>query len=526
MTTASLLVLIGAVALAVGLVPRINAYTPADFREGLVTPERPLSLDPLIGADTSAVHDVGHLLYRGLMRLDGDAFPKPDLASSYSVDQSGTTYTVALSPGQRWSSGVPITAADVVATVQFAQAHATHERTLDAAISGVRAGTDGSNVVFTLAAPRASFVAALAQLPILPLGGLQARELSILARQATTPLPTSGPYRVQSADASAVELVANAHASSKPHLNRFELRLYASFDDAATAFTRGDVDGVLATTPAERARLASAPHARAHDIATFRFVDLVFNERVVGLDDPAVREAVAAAVDRRLLIAGALAGAGGLMQTDAVSRGLPWIATHDPREQASVAVADSTLQADGWVLGTGGVRVRGDVTLSYTLEVPDSQPLPQVATELAQQLQGMGMWLTVDVVPASSFVSSDVDGHAFQLALADWNAGPDPDVSAFWRSTATPPSGFNVSGGQPDPFLDQALDMLATLGTRAERQSAAASVSSHLAADLPALFLYTPTVSFVTRGAVSNVVVPAVGDAEARYDAVASWRRG
>jgi hypothetical protein len=67
--------------------------------------------------------------------------------------------------------------------------------------------------------------------------------------------------------------------------------------------------------------------------------------------------------------------------------------------------------------------------------------------------------------------------------------------------------------------------MLATLGERADRAAAAEKVDAHLASDVPAVFLYTPTVSFVTRGVVANVSVPAVGDSEARYDAVVAWRR-
>lgn len=525
MTVATLLVLVACSALGIGLVPRLSAFTGPDAREGLVASERPLSLNPLIGADTPAVHDVGHLLYRSLLRLDASAYPQPDLASGYAVDQSGLVYTVRLVHGQRWSDGKPITAADVLATFSFAQSKRANDRSVAGGIAGVHAKVSGDAIVFTLPTPRVSFIATLTQIPILPLGGQAQQQIAALPAQTSTPMPTSGPFRVLSSDSVALELVSNQFAASPPALSRFELRLYGSFDDAAVAFAHGDVDAVLATTPSQRARLLSQPQAVAHDIATFRFVDLLFNQRVSGLDDAAVRHAIGTVVDRQALVSGALFGSGGFVETDAITRGLPWISSAAGDAQPSADAARSALDAAGWVPGPGGVRQRNGVTLSFGLLTPDSDPLPRVANQLAQQLTQIGVGASVQVVQAASFVTVDLAPHAFQLALADWDGGPDPDVSAFWRSNASPPDGFYVSGGDADPFLDQALDMLSTLGSRSGRIAAAQSVSMHLHDDVPAVFLYTPMVSYVMRGPLAAAGVPRFGSSEARYEEVALWRR-
>ena len=83
------------------------------------------------------------------------------------------------------------------------------------------------------------------------------------------------------------------------------------------------------------------------------------------------------------------------------------------------------------------------------------------------------------------------------MAIASWDLGPDPDMSELWASTATPPSGYDVSGGAADPFLDQDLETLATVGQEAQRASAAARVAADLATDAPAVFLYAPEESLV-----------------------------
>ena len=93
--------------------------------------------------------------------------------------------------------------------------------------------------------------------------------------------------------------------------------------------------------------------------------------------------------------------------------------------------------------------------------MPDINPLPLVAHEVAVQLAAIGVQVTVSTVPPQTFLTGTLDSGHFQLAIDSWNPVPDPDVSAFWRSNAIPPHGYNVSGGAPDPFLDAALDMLA-----------------------------------------------------------------
>ena len=96
-------------------------------------------------------------------------------------------------------------------------------------------------------------------------------------------------------------------------------------------------------------------------------------------------------------------------------------------------------------------------------------------------------------------------------------------VSAFWRSNAVPPHGYNVSGGTPDAFLDAALDMLAESPARAVRIGAAGQVAALVADDAPAVFLYTPKVSVVFRSPAPTAPLPSIGPESARYDDIASW---
>lgn len=513
---------LAATALGIAASVRFGVVGGPDYREALVVGTVPFSLNPLIGTQDRAVHDIGHLLYRSLLRLDATAYPRPDLAQSYSVSSDGLTYTAVLAPRQRWSSGAVITPLDVVATMAFVQSSPVVDRSVAALVQGVKVSATGSTIRFTLPAPRASFAAALTQLPVLPLGSAKPAQVAADAAHPNVPLATSGEYRVTKTDDRSIALEANPFASPRAHLARVEFDLYTSFSAAAAAFTGGGSDALLATTPAQRAKLAQRSGSHAHPITTFQFVDLLFNERIPGLDDPVVRHAVATTVDRTALVRGALETDAGTPQVGAITRGLPWVGGAAPPPAASPATAAAALQQDGWTTGPQGMRVRGSTALDYLLTVPQVDPLPTVASEVARQLGTIGIRVRVAPVPAAQFMTPDLTQHDFQLALGDWDNGPDPDVSVFWRSNATPPQGFNVSGAPADPFLDQSLDVLASDTDPQARVAAATAVSRDLAADVPATFLYTPELTYLVHGSMS-MTIPAAGGSAARFDAIASW---
>jgi peptide/nickel transport system substrate-binding protein len=507
--------------LAASAVNHLKTATP-DYREGLVSDERPLSLNPLVGAMDPAVRDVGSLLYRRLLRLDSRAVPVADLASGYTVTPDGLTYQFTLANGQRWSDGRPLSVADVVATVQWVQSPGFGDDATAAPWRDVhvRAAQDG--VTFDLAGPRASFPALLTQLPILPIGSLSPSALAALPGKAALAMPSSGPFEAVNSSAAALTLFPNPHAPAQPRLNQIEIDLFASFADAALAFRRGSVDGVLAADPAERAQLVAAG-GTAHDFASFGFVDLLFNEREPILADGTVRQSIATAVDRATLVAGPLQGMA-IPQVGAIPAGVAWAAPRQAAPLANPTVAASALDADGWSLGSDGVRTHGAIRLQLRLAVADVVPFPQLAVAITSELAAIGVDVQVSSMPTTTLRQRLVNG-GFDMALAAWDNGPDPDVSSFWRSTALPPAGFNVSEGPADPFLDQALDRLATLSDVNARIAAAAAVSSQLADDLPAVFLDTPELSLVVRPGIA-VSLPPVGTSAARFDDVTSWHRG
>jgi peptide/nickel transport system substrate-binding protein len=498
------------------------ARTP--YREAVVAAERPLILNPLLARSDAASRDLSALVNCALLRLDARVSPAPDLATSWGVSGDGLTYRFALMAGRLWSDGQPITSADVSSTIALVQRQDFPDQSLASVWKGVTVSRqpDGA-VTMTLPSPRASFAAAVADLPILPASTANL-PIPQLVATAHVPVPASASMRVISSDAHKVELGPNPHAIRAPRLSGIEVRLEPDFAGVVRDLATGQADGALASNPEERAALAAVPGTQLHDQVTLRFVDLLLNTRIPGLSDPAVRRALATAVDRNELIQTALSGRG-VAQVDAIPAGIAWLGSGS-REQPDPVLANRALDAAGYVTDPRtGIRTKGHVRLDYTLAVPAAAPLPAVAHELAQQLMAVGVGATVVSVPADQFRSTVVTSPTYEMAVADWDNGADPDVSAYWRSNATPPGGFNVSGLPADPFLDHALDSLATELDPQLRAEAAQRVDQRIAEAVPAVFLYAPMVSFAVTDAVHDVTLPPAGSPAARYSGVATWVR-
>ena len=75
------------------------------------------SLDPASARSLEHMWVVDQL-YDGLVELDGALNIQPCLAESWAVDEAGLTYTFRLREGVRFSTGNPVTAADVVHSLE------------------------------------------------------------------------------------------------------------------------------------------------------------------------------------------------------------------------------------------------------------------------------------------------------------------------------------------------------------------------------------------------------------------------
>ncbi len=494
------------------------------YSEAVVAPPGPSALSPLVAPTNPVAQSVGALTSPGLLEPGRSGQPTLALAASWRIEAGGAKYAFTLSPKRKWSDGAPITTRDVAFTLAVLQSPQFPNTDLAAPWTGV--SLDASSLwagVFTLPGPSTSFPAA-AEDAIIPAGHYHdqvARYFKGGQRTVSLFPPSAGPFTVAANTPNAVRLTRNPYYRPRPRLAGFRLDLEPTSATVKGMLAAGTVDGWLASTPSDLAGLPS--DLVASRMTTYAFVELILNEQAYPLDTMAVRQAIASAINRGRLLSHALHGLG-RAQYGPLPVSIGW-ARAVAQPPASTVTPAQLLKAAGWTrTRPGGAFMKSRVPLKLTIDVPQVDPLPAAAAGLAAQLGKQGILATVRTLPQGGFVSTTLTSERFQAALVGFDNGPDPDLTALFLSGVEPGQSLNFSQAAPDPFLNHALDQLATAANLGARRSAYRTVSGRLSTDIPAVFLYTPVDVYYHLAGVHTPGVPSVGDPAQRFADVAAWR--
>ena len=352
------------------------------------------------------------------MRRDASGNLLPALAASYSISPDGLTYDFTLKKNIYFDDGKPITADDVVFTIN---------KTEDAAIkSPVRADwadvtvkkISDSEVQFILKQPYAPFLNN-ATLGILPEHIWQSvsDDQFIFSNYNTQPVG-DGPYRVKNIvkDGNGVPqsytLVPSSHYSGeKPFISKIILDFYPDEGHAFSALEAGEIDSMVGLDPDDAAILAStsAPvHILTNPVP--RLFGIFFNQNQNPVfADKAVRQALSLAVDRQEIVSKVLDGYG-IAINSPIPQGTLASSSSSLSTSSNIALATSTLEKDGWKLGTDGVYTKTvnkkTQTLAFSITTANSSDLSAATDMVANEWRAIGAKVTVNILQYSDLQSA------------------------------------------------------------------------------------------------------------------------
>ena len=291
---------------------------PQYLRLALSTPA--ISLDP---TEKECNHEIAAQLFAGLTEIDPvTLLPIPSLATHWDISEDGTVYTFYLRKNALWSDENSITAHDAVATLERHLESFTPPQELlviknvqsflngdieDKSTLGFRA-VDEHTLQFTLEHPTPLFPVMTSFLPFRPLPVAVMQRCEAEGQDWTHPkrIVVSGPYTLARwrkkkililkknsiyFDASNVQ-IPEVHYAMVPS-SEFALRMYQKneldltplFKREQLADMRGDID--LTKQLSQKSR--------------FETWYIGFNQSISPVDQPLVRKAIAAALDKQLL---------------------------------------------------------------------------------------------------------------------------------------------------------------------------------------------------------------------------------
>ena len=475
---------------------------------------------------------VSRLVFSSLLKYNQDNQLVGDLASSWSVNDVGTTYTVHLKPGLTWQDGKALTSSDVLFTYQVIQSPDAQSPLQTSFQNIAVSAPDPLTVIFTLPNPLSSFPYSLTNgiIPQHKLANVPMGEMRSASFNTLNPIG-SGPFEFnalgergdtpQTREESIQMTPFSKYWGGQPKLSSFVIHAYNDPVELVDAYNKGALTAVagLSSIPSN---LKQSGSTQIDNFPLTAAVMTFFKTSSGVLSDVNVRQALVVAADPVAIMSGL---------------GYPTIAVKEPLLQNQLgwnpayeqgnsdpAAAEQKLQADGWIVGPGGVRYKGGVPLTFNLTASNATEYAYVANTLKTQWDAVGAKVNLSLQDDTDLQTSLTE-HSYDSILYGISIGVDPDVFVYWDSTqADPrsPNRLNLSeykSAVADDGLEEGR-------TRTDPVLRAIKYKTFLQAwqsDAPALGLYQPRFLYITNGPVAGLTEQTINSGTDRYNNVQNW---
>jgi len=463
-------------------------YTPVDNSDaaspalrGFALPYfKQVTLDPVTCPD--GPHQViGALLYEGLYALDGQFQPRPVLCAGCTYDGASLTYTITLRDDVLFSDGSPLTAADVVTTLQRARASARYGQRL-AEVESVSGS--GKTVTVTLKGPNASFTARL-DIPIVKAG----------TESGIVPVGT-GRYAWRTEDGAPC-LTANEHWDRGGILpmDRIGLAACKDADSVAYSFYSREIQLLSCDlTGTSTANVSGGGDYTDAPTAVMQYVG--FNTASELFSNAALRAAVSRGIDRSGCVSAYLLGHGAAAQFPV-----------SPASPLYPAELELPYSPDDFAAAMDAAGFRTGAERAATMVVSAENDFRvQTARKIAEDLSRYDVKITVSVLPWAKFQEALAEGK-YDLYYGECKLTADWDLSPLLGESGP----LNFSGYADEEALTPLLNTAAAAGPDT-RHEAARALYTYLQQQAPFAPVCFKNVSTLLPSGAVDKITPTATD--------------
>jgi peptide/nickel transport system substrate-binding protein len=423
----------------------------------------------------------------------------PWLATSYNVSADKKTYTFTLRQGVKFSTGKPMTSADVKFSLDQARAASQGWGYIDTAIASVDAPTP-STVVVHLKYPWAPLLADLSLFAngIVPDNYGGETETQFYQHPVGT-----GPFEWDYwHKGSALKLVRNPHywQKGKPYLNSVTWTDVPSDNTRELQLKGGQAQVDEFPAWSTVSSLKSTPNVTMSLFPSTRTDYLAFNEQAKPFQDVHVRRAISLAINRAALVKAVLFG-NGKPANSLFPPQVPYYQAATQGLQYNLAEARQEMARSSEPHGfTTTILVQSGFS-DYTT----------IATILQSELKPLGIKLNIQTLDPNT-ANTDQQSLKYDMILTYWTMDiPDPDeLATFGVDPKAGSRSFFTAYDNPTVVTDT-HDAEQTLSTPA-RQSLYNTIQSDSAADAFMAFLYYSPYAYATTTSVHGFSVTPLGN--------------
>ena len=496
----------------------------------------PRFINPIL-ANSLADQSLVSLIYSGLMRKNESGVLIPDLAEKYEISKNGLIYTFTLKDNLYFQDGKPITALDVLFTIN---------KVKDSIIkSPQKVNWDGVNVEeidektirVTLKQSYASFLENTT-LGIMPAHLWDGSPIE-LSNANTNPIG-SGPYMISkvSKQSSGIidyyELIPFKNfILSEPYIKNISLHFYPNEDDLIKALVNKEIDQVSSITPLN-AEILKEKNYQVESLVLPRVFGLFFNQNVNRLFvDKIIIGAIDQAIDKDKIIRDVLLGYGVVIDSPIPPNMIQYQKLNKKnnisREEILQKVQND-LSKDGWKKGIDGFLEKTtkeknkniNTKLEFSISTGNVPELVKTAEIIKQNLLEVGIKVNIKTFEIGNLNQSVIRTRNYDVLLFGQIINHESDLFAFWHSSQRKDPGLNVAM-YTNVKVDKTLEDAFVTIDEQQRIKKYLQFEDEIRKDMPAVFLYSPNFIYVVSKNLKNFRMNNIISPSDRYLNAYSW---
>ena len=423
----------------------------------------------------------------------------PELATGYTVSPNKMTYTFTLRKGVKFSTGKPMTSADVKFSIDQARKAAQGWGYIDTAIKSVAAPTPGT-VVVNLKYPWAPLLADLSLFAndVIPANYGGETETQFYNHPIGT-----GPFKWDYwHKGSALKLVRNPFywQPGKPYLNSVTWTDVASDNTRELQLKGGQAQVDEFPAWSTVASLKSTPGVDMDLFNSTRTDYLAFNEKRKPFQDVHVRRAISLAINRPALVKAILFG-NGKPANSFMPPQVPFYQASTPGLQTNLAEAKKEMAESS---------VPNGFTTTLLVDAGNSDQVT-TATIMQAELKPLGIKVNIQQLDENT-ANTDFQDLDYDMTFTYWTMDiPDPDELVTFGVDPTAGSKSFFTAYDNPTVVKDAHAAEKTLNN-ATRQKLYDTIQDDAANDAFLAFLYYSPYAYATTSNVHGFVVTPLGN--------------
>jgi peptide/nickel transport system substrate-binding protein len=433
-------------------------------------------------------HLVTGNIYNGLLFLDEQFNPQPDLAESWTVTPDGKMYTFKLASGVTWHDGQPFSSADVKFSFEqvLLKYHARTKAGLETVLDGIDT-PDPTTVVMRFKQPYGPLLQRLdvVEAPILP---KHVYDGSDVQNSPANQQPVgTGPFKfAEFQKGDQVRLVRNDRyfKPGLPYLDELIFKIIPQANTSVLALEQGEVDYLWSVPGPDMARLkglagVTVASTSAGSGGSNCQDTLIFNLRKPPFDKLEVRQAFAYAIDRQQILEQVRFGQG-RVAISPISSTLSW--AHNPNVMKyphDIMKANQLLDQAGFPRAAGNVR--------FKVDFPHASSFARQGEVMRQNLAEVGVDLDLKPLEVNAANETVFVRQEFDMGVGSYCNGPDPEigVTRAYVSSNIKPIPFANGAAYSNPRVDELFTQAASTVDRQQRAALYAEIQNILVTEVP-----------------------------------------